>query len=141
MNLFLLKNNIMKNFLIPLFITFCFTTFSQSGSEKLNNIMPIRGFCIAAPQPDDLEEFVKFIDETPDVKMPEKYVWPNDDGLYCKSYCPLHPELHKVVFTVVDEICDVFEADAFHAGMDEGDNNPVKCFRALYDEINRLINQ
>lgn len=58
-------------------------------------------------------------DETPNVKMPEKYVWPNTDGLYCKSYCPLHPEVHKIVFDIVDEICDVFEADAFHAGMDE----------------------
>jgi hypothetical protein len=58
-------------------------------------------------------------DETPEVLMPEKYIWPNPDGLYCKSYCPLHPEVHKVVFDVMDEICDVFEATAFHAGMDE----------------------
>jgi len=53
------------------------------------------------------------------VKMPENYIWPNADGLYCKSYCPLHPDVHKVVFAIVDEICDVFETDAFHAGMDE----------------------
>jgi hypothetical protein len=58
-------------------------------------------------------------DETPHVKMPETYKWPNPDGLYCKSYCPLHPDVHKVVFEVVDEICNAFEADAFHAGMDE----------------------
>ncbi|MVT11165.1 family 20 glycosylhydrolase [Chitinophaga tropicalis] len=58
-------------------------------------------------------------DETPWVKMPENYVWPNDDGLYCKSYCPLHPEVHGVVLTLVDELCDAFEAKAFHAGMDE----------------------
>jgi hypothetical protein len=58
-------------------------------------------------------------DETPLVKMPEKYVWPNSDGLYCKSYCPLNPEVHRVVFDIVDEICDAFETDAFHAGMDE----------------------
>lgn len=58
-------------------------------------------------------------DETPSVKMPEKYVWPNPDGLYCKSYCPLHPDVHKIVFDLVDEICNVFESDAFHAGMDE----------------------
>lgn len=58
-------------------------------------------------------------DETPKVKMPEKYKWPNEDGLYCKSYCPLHPDVHKVVFDLVDEICDVFESTAFHAGMDE----------------------
>ena len=58
-------------------------------------------------------------DETPWVKMPENYKWPNEDGLYCKSYCTLHPDVHKVVFDVVDEICEVFETDAFHAGMDE----------------------
>lgn len=58
-------------------------------------------------------------DETPGIKVPAKYAWPNADRLYCKSYCPLHPDVHTVVFDVVDEICDVFEADAFHAGMDE----------------------
>lgn len=58
-------------------------------------------------------------DETPWVKMPEKYAWPNPDKLYCKSYCPLHPKVHEVVFALVDEICEVFETDAFHAGMDE----------------------
>jgi N-acetyl-beta-hexosaminidase len=58
-------------------------------------------------------------DETPYVKMPENYVWPNPEGLYCKSYCPLHPGLHKVIFDLIDEICTVFKTDAFHAGMDE----------------------
>jgi len=160
--------------------------------------LPIRGFCIAAPEPKDIDRFIKFIkeelvtrkvntlvlrveyhyqfdshpelrdsialtkqdvkrivaackesgislipqinllghqswasrlnnllrvypqfDETPNVKMPVKYVWPNEDGLYCKSYCPLHPDVHNVVFSLMDEICDVFEASAYHAGMDE----------------------
>ncbi len=58
-------------------------------------------------------------DETPGVQLPEKYEWPNEDGLYCKSYCPLHPDVHKVVFELVDEIVAAFQADAFHAGMDE----------------------
>lgn len=58
-------------------------------------------------------------DETPWVKMPEKYEWPNEDGLYCKSYCPLHPDVHQVVFALVDEICAAFQSSAFHAGMDE----------------------
>lgn len=70
-------------------------------------------------------------DETPWVKMPAEYKWPNADSLYCKSYCPLHPGVHKVVFDVVDEICDVFEADAFHAGMDEvfyiGESKCPRC--------------
>jgi N-acetyl-beta-hexosaminidase len=65
-----------------------------------------------------LEVYPQF-DETPHVVVPEKYEWPNADGLYCKSYCPLHPEVHNVLFDLVDEIVTVFEADAFHAGMDE----------------------
>ncbi|MFD2200392.1 family 20 glycosylhydrolase [Shivajiella indica] len=70
-------------------------------------------------------------DETPHVQMPEVYKWPNPDGLYCKSYCPLHPGVHEVVFALVDEIVEVFETDAFHAGMDEvfyiGDDKCPRC--------------
>lgn len=77
-----------------------------------------------------LEVYPEF-DETPHIKLPDTYEWPNEDGLYCKSYCPLHPEVHGVVFDLVDEICEVFEADAFHAGMDEvfyiGDDNCPRC--------------
>ncbi len=65
-----------------------------------------------------LEVYPEF-DETPEIKLPEKYEWPNADGLYCKSYCPLHPTVHDVVFDLIDEITDVFETNAFHAGMDE----------------------
>ena len=191
----------MKKYLTVCLLTACFIGSSiaqNNNSTKLDTILPVRGFCISAPQPAVLQEFVKFIDEelaprkintlilrvdynyqyeshpelrdsialskhdvkklvavcrknniriipqvnllghqswagkvgnllkiypefdeTPLVKMPEKYVWPNADRLYCKSYCPLHPEVHNIVFAIVDEICDVFEADAFHAGMDE----------------------
>lgn len=70
-------------------------------------------------------------DETPWVKMPEKYAWPNPERLYCKSYCPLHPKVHEVVFALMDEICDAFETDAFHAGMDEvfyiGEDKCPRC--------------
>ena len=58
-------------------------------------------------------------DENPSVKTENYTGWPNPEGLYCKSYCPLHPQVHDVVFALVDEICDAFETDAFHAGMDE----------------------
>lgn len=70
-------------------------------------------------------------DETPAVKLPEKYAWPNPDRLYCKSYCPRHPEVHGVVFALVDEVCDAFEADALHAGLDEvfylGEDQCPRC--------------
>ena len=77
-----------------------------------------------------LEIYPEF-DETPDIELPEEYKWPNEDGLYCKSYCPLHPEVHDVVFDLVDELLEVFEADAVHAGMDEvfyiGYDNCPRC--------------
>ncbi|MGA1978003.1 MAG: family 20 glycosylhydrolase [Bacteroidales bacterium] len=70
-------------------------------------------------------------DETPQVKMPDKYIWPNPEGLYCKSYCPLHPGVHKIVFDLIDELCDAFESDSFHAGMDEvfyiGESQCPRC--------------
>ena len=180
------------------------------AGDTLDQIMPVRGFCIGAPRPAELDRFIKFIDkelaprcvntlilrvdyrfqfqshseladhtalsledvkklvavcrkdsihlipqinmlghqsggkslgsllahypefdETPWVKMPDHYEWPNADRLYCKSYCPLHPKVHEVVFAVMDEICDAFETDAFHAGMDEvfylGESKCPRC--------------
>jgi len=196
----------------PLILTIiaCLVFSTAKSQTPVDELLPVRGFCIAAPNPDHIDEFIDFIDnglaprnvntlilrvdygykleshpelaeedgltradvrklvkacennsirlipqinllghqswagkvnnllrvypefdETPWVKMPEKYEWPNDDGLYCKSYCPLHPGVHKVVFDLVDEICDVFKADAFHAGMDEvfyiGDDSCSRC--------------
>lgn len=58
-------------------------------------------------------------DETPWVQLPTDYKWPNADSLYCKSYCPNHPGVHRVVFDLVDEIMEVCETRHFHAGMDE----------------------
>jgi hypothetical protein len=58
-----------------------------------------------------LLEFPQF-DETPHVGYDNK-------GIYCREWCPLHPEVNKVVFALIDEIIDAFEADAVHIGMDE----------------------
>lgn len=71
------------------------------------------------------------LDETPHVKTEDYSGWPNPDGLYCKSYCPLHPDVHPIVFALVDELMEAFEADLFHAGMDEvfyiGDDKCPRC--------------
>ncbi len=202
----------MKNtpLLILVIIIHYYLTFPFQSQSYRNEALPVKGFCIAAPAADQLEDFVNFIknelaprevntlilrvdynyqytsrpelankdglskedinklvnvcnknqiriipqvnllghqswhsnpgnllevypefDETPHVKLPEEYKWPNEDGLYCKSYCPLHPKVHDVVFDLVDEICDVFESNAFHAGMDEvfyiGDDQCPRC--------------
>lgn len=51
-------------------------------------------------------------DETPETPQ-------TNPGIYCRSWCPLHPDVNKVVFALMDELIDGFEADAFHVGMDE----------------------
>jgi hypothetical protein len=51
-------------------------------------------------------------DETPRIPM-------DNPGIYCRSWCPLHPDVNKVVFALMDELIDAFQADAFHVGMDE----------------------
>lgn len=77
-----------------------------------------------------LREYPEF-DETPHVDTKNYTGWPNPDGLYCKSYCPLHPGVHKVVFALVDELTEAFETTLFHAGMDEvfyiGDDKCPRC--------------
>jgi hypothetical protein len=50
-------------------------------------------------------------------ETPGKYA--ENKGIYCRSYCPLHPDLHKIVFDLLDELASVCEADAVHVGMDE----------------------
>lgn len=45
--------------------------------------------------------------------------FPNNEGIYCRSWCPRHPDLYPVVFALMGELLDVFQADAFHVGMDE----------------------
>jgi hypothetical protein len=51
-------------------------------------------------------------DETPHIPADNK-------GIYCREWCPSHPDVNKVVFDLLDELVDAFEADALHVGMDE----------------------
>ncbi|MFC5649662.1 family 20 glycosylhydrolase [Paenibacillus solisilvae] len=53
-------------------------------------------------------------DETPHVPAGAK--WPE---FYCPSWCPSHPDVNALVFDLMDELIDAFEADALHVGMDE----------------------
>ncbi|MDH7502696.1 MAG: amidohydrolase family protein [Verrucomicrobiota bacterium] len=86
-------------------------------------------------------------DETPDI--------PTDNpGIYCRSWCPQHPGVNKVVFALMDELLDAFKADALHVGMDEvfliayqgcprcRGQDPARLFaRAVNDYHNHLVRQ
>jgi hypothetical protein len=43
----------------------------------------------------------------------------NNDGIYCREWDVLNPEVWRIVFKLMDEIIDAFRADAMHVGMDE----------------------
>ena len=45
--------------------------------------------------------------------------FPNNEGMYCREWDVLNPEVWRVVFELMDEIIDAFNADALHVGMDE----------------------
>ena len=51
-------------------------------------------------------------DETPGL-------YPGNQGIYSRSYCPLHPQVHEVVFDLIDELAEACEADSFHVGLNE----------------------
>ena len=45
--------------------------------------------------------------------------FPNNEGIYCREWDPLNPDVWPVIFSLMDEIIDAFRADAVHVGMDE----------------------
>jgi hypothetical protein len=45
--------------------------------------------------------------------------FPNNEGIYCREWDPVNPEVTRIVFQLLDEIIDAFRADAMHVGMDE----------------------
>jgi hypothetical protein len=42
-----------------------------------------------------------------------------DANVYCLEWCSQASGLNKIIFSLIDEMADAFEADAFHVGMDE----------------------
>jgi len=56
-------------------------------------------------------------------KYPELDLTPGafagNEGIYCREWDPLNPKVNVIVFALIDELIDAFEADAVHVGMDE----------------------
>ena len=45
--------------------------------------------------------------------------FPDNEGIYCREWDPTNPRVNEIVFPLIDEIVDAFEADGIHVGMDE----------------------
>jgi hypothetical protein len=44
---------------------------------------------------------------------------PDPTTSYLKNWCPNDPRINPIVFDLIDEIAEAFDANAFHVGMDE----------------------
>lgn len=53
------------------------------------------------------------------VQYPEMNETPGETSAYCLSWCPQHPDVNKIIFDLLDELVDAFDADTIHVGMDE----------------------
>jgi hypothetical protein len=45
--------------------------------------------------------------------------FPGNEGIYCREWDVLNPEVTRIALELMDEIVDAFDADAIHVGMDE----------------------
>jgi hypothetical protein len=77
--------------------------------------------------------------------------FPENKGIYCREWDPLNPEVNKIVFPLMDEIVDAFQADALHVGMDEvfllgsdkspstKSQNPAKVFAKAVNDLHQHL--
>ena len=45
--------------------------------------------------------------------------FPNNKDIYCREWDPYNPKVNKIIFALIDEILEAFDADGLHIGMDE----------------------
>ncbi len=45
--------------------------------------------------------------------------FPDNEDIYCREWDVMNPEINTIVFRLLDEIIEAFDADAMHVGMDE----------------------
>jgi hypothetical protein len=73
--------------------------------------------------------------------------FPKNQDIYCREWDPLNPKVNTIVFKLIDELLDAFEADALHVGMDEvfligsakspstKDKDPAKVFAKAVNDL------
>lgn len=45
--------------------------------------------------------------------------FPGNEGIYCREWDLLNPKVNEIVFKLMDELIEAFQAKEFHVGMDE----------------------
>ena len=80
--------------------------------------------------------------------------FPENEGIYCREWDPYKPKVYEIVFPMLDELIEAFEADAMHVGMDEifligsehapstRDKDPAEVFAKAVNDIHaHLVKQ
>ena len=88
------------------------TDFCRQHGIRVIPLLNCLGHQSWGPKPGALLKNYPQFDETPSI--PE-----DDKKIYCREWCPSHPGVNRVVFALLDELIDAFDADAMHVGMDE----------------------
>jgi hypothetical protein len=77
--------------------------------------------------------------------------FPGNKDIYCRSWCPQNPAVNRVVFALIDELIDGFQADGVHVGMDEvfliasthcprcRGGNPAELFAKCLNDLHRHV--
>src|SRR6185295_11771807 len=77
--------------------------------------------------------------------------FPGNEGLYCREWDPMNPRVYQIVYALLDEIIDAFDADAVHVGMDEifligneaspstRGKDPAEVFAKVVNDMHRHI--
>ena len=96
---------------------------TKSGARKLANICSNYGISII-PQFQSLghqswaENTMKLLTVYPELDLTPG-AFPNNDSLYCREWDLMNPKVNEIVFPMIDEIIDAFNAEGIHLGMDE----------------------
>ncbi|MFC5048126.1 FN3 associated domain-containing protein [Aquimarina hainanensis] len=73
--------------------------------------------------------------------------YPGNKDIYCREWDPYNPRVNQIVFALIDEILEGFNADGLHLGMDEiflidsphakstKDKNPAEVFAKVVNDF------
>lgn len=60
----------------------------------------------------------KLLTEYPELDLTPG-AFPNNDSIYCREWDVMNPKVNEIVFPLIDELIDAFNAKGVHLGMDE----------------------
>lgn len=99
------------------------STITKDGAKNFTQICKKNGIEII-PQFQCLghqswaEDTWKLLEVYPELDLtPNEF--PNNEGLYCREWDVNNPRVYEIVFPLMDEIIDAFDAKAMHVGLDE----------------------